>query len=224
MWRTMLVTVSTCFLLGTTFTHWIADHNVLWRSPITTDALVSSITYYSFLSDAPKGMVWVYVGVGIIALLSAGGRAVKGYKGQGGEVLFDGGSIVLWSAIAYTQITEVYPTIRIFPSPLSTPLVDSPRYPESANAVRDLASNNIMTAVMLTGIMLLQAGRYYSKRPSSSSSLPPSTLTSATSTPARTASPASEIQAGASAGPAPRRSGTPYRELSEAEALDLRGK
>ncbi|WVQ94370.1 hypothetical protein IAU59_001449 [Kwoniella sp. CBS 9459] len=224
MWRTMLVTVSTCFLLGTTFSHWIADHNVLWRSPITTDALVSSITYYSYLSDAPKGMVWVYVGVGIVALLSAGGRAVKGYKGQGGEVLFDGGSIVLWAAIAYTQISEVYPTIRVFPSPSSTPVIDSLRYPELANAVRDLASNNIMTAVMLTGIMLLQAGRYYSKRPSSSSALPASTITSASSTPGQTASPAPEPQGDVSAGPSLRRSGTPYRELTEAESLELREK
>lgn len=146
MWRTTAVTISTCFLLGerfsefgryntdilcctgTTFTHWIADHNVLWRSPLTTDALDQSITYYSLLSSAPAGLGWVYVAVGIIAIASTGGRIVKGFSGENGEVLFDGGSLsersltpaycapmlisitVLLSAIAYNQISEVYPS------------------------------------------------------------------------------------------------------------------
>ncbi|WWC87579.1 uncharacterized protein L201_002469 [Kwoniella dendrophila CBS 6074] len=205
-WRTTLVTLSTCFLLGTTFTHWIADHNVLWRSPVTPDALVTSIKYYSYLSDAPEGLGWVYIAIGIVALLSTGGRAVKGYRGQGGEVLFDGGSI----AIAYTQIADVYPTIKRIPSPVPTSLIEHKSYPDLVTAVRDLATNNIMTAVMLTGIMLLQAGRYYSKR--AVGELPPSIDVSTSSTPARAASPDNEPI---------RRSGTPFRELTEEEAIEL---
>jgi hypothetical protein len=78
---------------GTTFTHWIADHNTLWRSPLTAEALVTSIRYYSVLNAAPNGIGWAYVLMGVIALASAGGSLVKGYKGRGGEVLFDGGSV-----------------------------------------------------------------------------------------------------------------------------------
>ncbi|WWC59909.1 uncharacterized protein I303_102471 [Kwoniella dejecticola CBS 10117] len=199
-WRTTLVTMSTCFLLGTTFTHWIADHNVLWRSPVTPDALVTSIKYYSYLSNAPNGMGWVYIAVGLVALLSASGRAVKGYRGQGGEVLFDGGSIV-----------DVYPTIKSIPSPLPTSILDAKSYPDLVTAVRDLATNNIMTAVMLTGIMLLQAGRYYSKR-ATMGDLPPSVA----STPGRASSPESDPT------PPIRRSGTPFRELTEEESRELR--
>nr|XP_019012358.1 uncharacterized protein I206_03205 [Kwoniella pini CBS 10737]OCF51139.1 hypothetical protein I206_03205 [Kwoniella pini CBS 10737] len=201
---------------GTTFTHWIADHNVLWRSPITPEALVTSIKYYSYLSNAPHGMGWVYIAVGLVALASAGGRAVKGYKGQGGEVLFDGGAIVLWAAIAYTQIVDVYPTIKSIPTSLPNSISKDKSYPELVTAVRDLATNNIMTAVMLTGIMLLQAGRYYSKR-ADENDLPPSVDVSAASTPGRVPSPESD--------PAPpiKRSGTPFRELTEEEATELKG-
>ncbi|WRT65387.1 uncharacterized protein IL334_002330 [Kwoniella shivajii] len=211
-WRTTFVTMSTCFLLGTTFTHWIADHDVLWRSPVTPDALATSIKYYSFLSNAPSGLGWVYIAVGIVALLSAGGRAMKGYQGQSGEILFDG---VLWSAIAYTQIYDVYPTIKLIPSHLPQSLTDHKAYPELVSAVRDLATNNIMTAVMLTGIMLLQAGRWYSKR--SANDLPPSVDISAASTPGRASSPEKESL------PLPKRSGTPFRELTAEEAFELSG-
>lgn len=124
-WRTMGITIGTCFLLGksgttlplslmmgdppsptrcvygghptdiagTTFTHWIADHNVLWRSPLTPEALFSSITYYSLLSAAPVGLAWAYVAIGLSLLGFAGGRLVKGVKSGDGEILFDGGSV-----------------------------------------------------------------------------------------------------------------------------------
>ena len=85
--------VLTSSLSGTTFTHWIADHNVLWRSPLTKDALEQSIYYYSLLSNAPTGLGWVYIAAGVLALASAGGRMMKDWKGRHGEVIFDGGSL-----------------------------------------------------------------------------------------------------------------------------------
>ncbi|WWD16804.1 hypothetical protein CI109_101236 [Kwoniella shandongensis] len=212
-WRTTFITMSTCFLLGTTSTHWIADHNVLWRNPVTPEALATSVKYYSLLNAAPKGLGWVYVIIGLVAILSVCGRGIKGYKGNGGEVLFDGGSFVLSAAIAYTQLSDVGPTIALFPSPLPGSLHDHPTYPALVTAVRDLATNNVMTAVMLTGLMLLQAGRYYSKKPSAS---PPTTVDdSLVSTPVRAPSPEKQPS------PVSKRSGTPYRELTEAEALEL---
>jgi hypothetical protein len=108
-WRTLVITVATCFMLGTsissmskglvadnpgtTFTHWIVDHNVLWTSPTTVEALERSIKYYSFLADAPDGMGWAYIAVGVAAIVSAGGQLTKVLNGGQSEVLFDGGSV-----------------------------------------------------------------------------------------------------------------------------------
>ncbi|WVN90363.1 uncharacterized protein L203_105599 [Cryptococcus depauperatus CBS 7841] len=153
-WRTTLVTMSTSFLLGTTFSHWIADHNVLWKTPITKEAINQSIEYYSLLDSAPVGMGWAYIVVGSVLLLSIGGRSVKGYRGK-----------VLIASIIYYQATETYPAITLIPNPLPANLVDHPLYPALTTAVRDLATTNIITAVMLTGLIFLQAGRYYSQRP-----------------------------------------------------------
>lgn len=82
-------------LVGTTFTHWIADHNVLWRTPLTEDAVKTSIQYYSLLHSAQQGYLgWAYLFVGCLAIAAAGGRMLKGLTmGEGGEVLFDGGSL-----------------------------------------------------------------------------------------------------------------------------------
>ncbi|RXK35668.1 hypothetical protein M231_07041 [Tremella mesenterica] len=208
--------MTVCFLLGTTFTHWIADHNVLWRFPLTSEAILESITYYSLLSAAPPWMGWVYVGVGASALLSSGGRGVKGWRGMNGEMLFDGGSVVLLAAITYTQIFDVFPTISLLPSPLPPNVQDHPTYPALATAVRDLALDNVMTAVMLTGVMLLQAGRYYAKRPSSS---PVSLMASANITP-----PPDVLTPPQSKPPSPltERSATPFRELTRQVGMELR--
>lgn len=46
--------------------------------------------------------------------------------------------------------------ITMIPNPLPANLVDHPLYPALTTAVRDLATSNIMTAVMLTGLILLQ--------------------------------------------------------------------
>ena len=44
----------------------------------------------------------------------------------------------------------------MFPSHLPVPLNTNPVYPSLSTAVRDLANDNVITAVMLTGVMLLE--------------------------------------------------------------------
>jgi hypothetical protein len=53
-------------------------------------------------------------------------------------------------------VTDVISAIALFPNPLPQPVQKHPLFPALSTAVRDLANDNVMTAVMLTGIMLLQ--------------------------------------------------------------------
>ena len=66
---------------------------MLWRSPLTSEALQNSISYYSLLSSATPGLGYVYIAVGLLGVFSAAGRTIKGARGNQGEVLFDGGSL-----------------------------------------------------------------------------------------------------------------------------------
>ncbi|KLT39371.1 hypothetical protein CC85DRAFT_288626 [Cutaneotrichosporon oleaginosum] len=217
MWRNAITTFSTCFLLGTTFTHWIADHNVLWRSPLTPAALEQSIRYYALVGSGAPALGWVYLGIGLASSLAALTKLVTGWRGQSGEVLFDGASLLLIVSVAYNQATEVFPTLLAIPSPLPLNLTEHEMFGPLATAVRDLANDNIITAVMLTGVMFLQAGRYYASRGEAEGDgpemMPDSTLTSGASSsvpsPATTPKPLSERHA------------TPFRELTEAEAMEI---
>ena len=78
-----------------------------------------------------------------------------------------------------------------------------------SSSVRELATDNIKCAVMLTGVMLLQGGRYYAKRPSRQ----PVELVDQSGNDSSTEASSPEVK--------PARPGTPYRELTEEEALDL---
>lgn len=71
-----------------------------------------------------------------------------------------------------TQVSRLPPkpaqliaAINLFPNPLPSDLKDHSTYPALTTAVRDLASDNIMTAVMLTGVMLLQVSSAASSSP-----------------------------------------------------------
>lgn len=131
-WRTTLITLSTCFLLGerphvtriltagTTFTCWVADHNVLWRSPLTVDAVENSLRFYSLVADAPGWLGWAYSFVMLVAVLSVGGRLFKGFREDRGEIVFDGANtgtsqgdhpslqLVLLGAIIYIMTTKTF--------------------------------------------------------------------------------------------------------------------
>ncbi|BEI80130.1 hypothetical protein CcaverHIS002_0106590 [Cutaneotrichosporon cavernicola] len=216
MWRNAITTITTCFLLGTTFTHWIADHNVLWRSPLTPAALEQSIRYYALVGSGAPVLGWVYLGVGLASSLAALTKLVTGWRGQSGEVLFDGASLLLITSVAYNQATEVFPTLAAIPSPLPANLTEHEMFGPLATAVRDLANDNIITAVMLTGVMFLQAGRYAASRSGENDGpemMPDTAPSSATSSlvpsPAMTPKPLNERHA------------TPFRELTEAEAMEL---
>lgn len=136
----------------------------------------------------------------------------------------------------YNQATEVYPSayqavllhlrsanpaaFKSFPTPLPAELTEHELFPGLAGAVRDLANDNIITAVMLTGIMFLQAGRYYSSR-GSGEHYPRSGNTSAATSAAPTPKASPKLDT-VRLSPVSERNATPFRELTEEESFELR--
>lgn len=75
-----------------------ADHDVLYISPPTPDAFLSSLTYYSSFVSAPRHVFVAWCIAGLAALGALSGRVAMGIlgwggRGGGGEWLFDGGSL-----------------------------------------------------------------------------------------------------------------------------------
>lgn len=80
-----------------------ADHDVLYISPPTADAFLTSLTYYSSFVSAPRHVFIAWCIAGLAALSALIGRVTMGIlgwggRGGGGEWLFDGGSLCASSA------------------------------------------------------------------------------------------------------------------------------
>ncbi|TFK46430.1 hypothetical protein OE88DRAFT_1687861 [Heliocybe sulcata] len=158
--RVSFVVCVTSFLLGILFTHWIADSLTLWKSPdILDEHLWTAASYYSVLARMPAFLLYF-----LAAIVSLGGITILWSLGDGQaeNLMFDGGSIFLYGTVAAVYLYSVIPTFQNF---LSLPLHNSSTvYPPSLRtSTLDLASNNLICSVALTGILLLQAGRWWAE-------------------------------------------------------------
>jgi hypothetical protein len=75
---------------------------VLWRSPLTPEALAESIQYYALVGAGPPSLAYVYISVGVAALVASGWKLHSGWRGKGGEVLFDGASLSEYEGCRYS--------------------------------------------------------------------------------------------------------------------------
>ncbi|KAH9929635.1 Shr3 amino acid permease chaperone [Amylocystis lapponica] len=174
--RMSIVVSATSFLLGLLFTHWIADSLTLWKTPQTqTDLrLWTAATYYSILTRMPVTLACVYPAVMVL-----GGATILWSlrDGRAGNLMFDGGSIFLYGAAVAVYIYSVLPNIsenftslplpfpsQTTPSSSSTPPL-LPPFPASLRTpTLELASSNLVCSVMLTGVLTLQAGRWWAEQ------------------------------------------------------------
>ncbi|TCD65359.1 hypothetical protein EIP91_002757 [Steccherinum ochraceum] len=169
------------FLLGLLFTHWIADSLTLWKSPATqTDLrLWTSATYYSILSRMPLELLYLYGGVVVL-----GGATLLWSLGDGraGNLMFDGGSAVLYgTAIAvylYSVLPNIFANFTALPLPFASASQSSagtvhvppeassfPPFPPSLRGPTfELASSHLVCSVALTGVLALQAGRWWAEQ------------------------------------------------------------
>ncbi|KAF5380872.1 hypothetical protein D9615_003906 [Tricholomella constricta] len=159
--RAGIVVCITSFLLGSLFTHWIADSLTLWKSPVTDEHLWTAATYYSILAKGPPAALYF-----LAAVVATGGITILWSlrDGEAGNIMFDGGSIFLFgTTIAmylYSVLPSVFATFNSLPAhQLKDPFPRSLRF-----ATLELASNNLICSVALTGVLALQAGRSWAER------------------------------------------------------------
>ncbi|CED83741.1 Shr3 amino acid permease chaperone [Phaffia rhodozyma] len=239
-WTTCIIT-STAFLLGTTSVHWIADGGTLWRSPVTNEALLAALTYYSSFVSAPPIVFYTWSSACFIAVTAITVRVLLGWKGVGGrgrsgEFLFDGASLFLFVYVLFTHIESINPSYqqipRSIPSPLPSKYLET--RPELIVAIRDLAASHAITAVALTGVLIMQGARYYSTT-YDTSDVPDSSLLSPVSPSAssidlvrqgRSAAESDEVKKESptklNASPVSRSSGSPRRSLTASVRKDGR--
>ncbi|KAH8117587.1 Shr3 amino acid permease chaperone [Phellopilus nigrolimitatus] len=159
--RISVVICSTSFLLGIIFTHWIADSLTLWKSSITNDNIWTSAAYYSLLARAPGEL-----GYAVVAVVTLGAATILWSFGDGAaeNLMFDGASIFLYGTAIAVYLYKVLPSfVETFSS---VPSISSNKITSTLKSeVLNLASANLVCSVALTGVIALQAARWWAERP-----------------------------------------------------------
>ncbi|ELU44892.1 EI24 domain-containing protein [Rhizoctonia solani AG-1 IA] len=176
--RAALAVCGTSFLLGTLSTHWIADWGTLWQPPLTDAHLRTSAAYYHILASMEGVLTLVPV-----AVAGLGGLALlwSFRDGRAGNLMFDGASIFLYACTVFVYYHSVIPSrfqfvglaqielklSRTGLTHLSEPLPSTvSSIPKSTKeATLNLASYHLVCSVALTGVLILQAARYWAESP-----------------------------------------------------------
>ncbi|KAI0279803.1 Shr3 amino acid permease chaperone, partial [Russula aff. rugulosa BPL654] len=156
------ITISvTSFLLGVLFTHWIADSLTLWKTPVTDAHLWVAARYYHVLT---KGAPGVGYAVAVAAMLGAVTILWSLRDGEAGNLMFDGGSIFLYSTAIAIYVQSVLPSIFTNYVALPTDHPGAKFPPELRTPTLELASSHLICSVALTGVLALQTGRWWAER------------------------------------------------------------
>ncbi|CAA7271750.1 unnamed protein product [Cyclocybe aegerita] len=158
--RAGIVVCVTSFLLGSLFTHWIADSLTLWKSPVTDEHLWTAASYYSILAKGPIEALYF-----LAAVVIFGGTTILWSLNdwRAGNIMFDGGSIFLFATTIAMYLHSVLPSIFAKFSTLPVHSLKDPIPRALRNATLELASNNLICSVALTGVLALQAGRFWAE-------------------------------------------------------------
>jgi len=181
---------ATCFFLGLLFASFPYDYNVIWSSPaLDPNAAAGSDprepfyllleTHLKFLHSSPpviSRILHIVIGTGLLGFL------MKLYKPSEANILFDGASLALYTCAIIVYITNIVKGLRIV-SAGTYGQVDAMdgeeleavaagqgqaqgqgQYIGREDSLKVLAASNTILALVLVGVLVLQAGQWYAQK------------------------------------------------------------
>ncbi|KAK4151947.1 Shr3 amino acid permease chaperone [Chaetomidium leptoderma] len=189
---TFLIIGPVCFLLGILFASFPYDFPLLWTSdPIPPAYLDHLETHLRFLHQSPPliaRMLHIIVSVGFL------GFFIKLFRPSEANVLFDGGSLILYVIGAGVYLSNIVKGLRAVSQPggLAAAEADAAAAAASVAAaaaaaggggrvlhtgpvsgevvlgredtLRVLSASHVILALVLVGVLVLQAGQWYAER------------------------------------------------------------
>ncbi|PSN64911.1 secretory component protein-like protein shr3 [Corynespora cassiicola Philippines] len=162
-----LIIGPTCFFLGILFASFPYDYNVLWTTPADKELYFNVLEdHIKFLYASPpiiSRILHIVIGTGMLGFL------VKLYGGGEANMLFDGASLVLYVAGIIVYITNIVKGFRVVTAGiygaaehLEEGAPDD--YISREDTLRVFAASNTILALVLVGVLVLQAGQWYALR------------------------------------------------------------
>ncbi|KXT00081.1 hypothetical protein AC578_5794 [Pseudocercospora eumusae] len=180
---TFLIVGPTCFFLGMLLAQFPYDYNVLWTTPPVLEAGVNprevyfalQETHLKFIHASPpliSRILHIVIGVGILGFM------LKLFKPSEANMLFDGASLVLYMVGITVYIANIVKGLRTVTMGAygtkelgkEDTLVDKAlegtegQYIGREDTLRVLSASNTILALVLVGVLILQAGQWYAER------------------------------------------------------------
>lgn len=162
--------IATCFFLGILFASFPYDFPLLWsKEPVPTSYYDQLETHLKFIHQSPPligRMLNIIVSVGFL------GMFIKLFKPSEANFLFDGASLILYTTGVAVYISNIVKGLRT----VSSGFWDSEEFKKAANlaegeiildredSLRVLSASNTILALVLIGVLVLQAGQWYAEK------------------------------------------------------------
>lgn len=169
---TFLIVCPTAFFLGILFSLFPYDYPLLWASGSPTEAhLLQTEAHLRLLHASPALIVRI---LHTMIFLGLAGLITKLYKPSESNMLFDGGSLVLYVCAIIVYGANIIKGLRI----VTLGTYGAGAENADADAVEDgresvlgrednlkvLSASNTILALVLVGVLILQAGQWYAER------------------------------------------------------------
>ncbi|KAK5159121.1 secretory component protein shr3 [Cryomyces antarcticus] len=176
---TFLIIGPTCFFLGILFSSFPYDYNILWTTPVDREPYFQLLeNHLKFLHNSPPiiaRILHIAIATGLLGFVS------KLYKPSEANMLFDGASLVLYMVGITVYIANIVKGLRVVTdgSYGQVELVEgegiaaaggtkeaelNADYIGREDSLRVLAASNTILALVLVGVLVLQAGQWYAQR------------------------------------------------------------
>ncbi|KAI0195933.1 secretory component protein-like protein [Astrocystis sublimbata] len=174
---TFMIIAPVCFFLGMIFAEFPYDYPLLWTSDVIQPAYLDQLeTHLKFMHQSPpliSRMLSIMISLGFLGFL------IKLFKASESNILFDGASLVLYVIGVGVYIANIVKGLRFvsagiwhaedFPGNLPASAQD----PQAADgrlilgredSLKVMAASNTILALVLLGVLVLQAGQWYAER------------------------------------------------------------
>ncbi|KAI1504403.1 secretory component protein-like protein [Biscogniauxia marginata] len=175
---TFMIIGPTCFFLGILFAEFPYDFPLLWtKDPIPPAYLDQLETHLKFVHQSPPliaRVLSIMIGTGFL------GFFIKLFKASESNMLFDGASLVLYLIGVGVYITNIVKGLRFVSAGIwhrddfagnnnnNVVRVDGPITGEIVlgreDSLKVMAASNTILALVLIGVLVLQAGQWYAER------------------------------------------------------------
>lgn len=173
-WLTGNPSLATCFFLGIIFSLFPYDYPILWSTAPTPAAHYDYLeAHLRFLHASPPLIPRI---LHIVIFLGLAGLLTKLYKPSESNMLFDSASLVLYMCGITVYIANIVKGLRLVTDGRYGDFVDEKiamgELDESAggqilgreDSLKVLSASNTILALVLVGVLVLQAGQWYAER------------------------------------------------------------